>query len=80
MDDEIRQILARSARLSVDTATLDVDDDLYAAGLTSHASVNVMLDLEDAFDIEFADNMLRKDTFASITAIRHALTQVGAHE
>ena len=34
--------------------------DLYAAGMTSHASVNVMLALEDAFDIEFPDELLTK--------------------
>ena len=38
--------------------------------MTSHASVNVMLALEDAFDIEFPESMLKKSTFESIAAIR----------
>ena len=38
--------------------------------MTSHASVNVMLALEDAFDIEFSEKMLRKSTFESIASIR----------
>jgi acyl carrier protein len=50
--------------------------DLYAAGLTSHASVNVMLALEDAFDFEFPEKLLRKSTFASISAIRDALAEL----
>ena len=41
-----------------------------APGMTSHASVNVMLALEDAFDFEFSEKMLKKSTFESIGAIR----------
>ena len=37
-----------------------------------------MLGLEDAFDIEFPDRLLRKDTFASIDAIESALADVTA--
>ena len=79
MDSEIRKILADHGRLPVDIASLGDDDDLYQAGLTSHASVNVMLALEDTFDVEFPEAMLRKSTFESVSAIRTALTSlVGA--
>ncbi len=53
-----------------------MDSDLYRAGLTSHASVNVMLALEDAFDVEFPQQMLRKKTFESVAAITEALTEL----
>lgn len=66
MDEKIRKVLAAHGKLAVDVATLGVEDDLFAAGLTSHASVNVMLGLEDEFDIEFPDEDLKKATFASI--------------
>lgn len=78
MDESIRQILAQHARLQVDPATLADDADLYQAGLTSHSSVSVMLALEDEFDIEFPQEMLRKKTFQSIAAIREALSGLGA--
>jgi acyl carrier protein len=78
-EEEIRQILAQQARLPVDIADLDNDADLYEAGMTSHASVSVMLALEDAYDFEFPESMLRKSTFESVTAIQAALTSlVGA--
>ena len=76
MDDAIRAVLAEHARLAVDVATLGDDTDLYAVGLTSHASVNVMLALEDAFDVEFPDRMLRKSTFGSVADIRAALDEL----
>ena len=76
MDEAIRAVLAEHARLAVDVTTLGDDTDLYAAGLTSHASVNVMLALEDAFDVEFPDRMLRKSTFGSVAVIRAALDEL----
>ncbi|MGC0362807.1 acyl carrier protein [Rhodococcus sp. 27YEA15] len=77
-DQAIRKVLEEHGRLAVDVGTLDVDADLYELGLTSHASVNVMLALEDSFDIEFPDQLLRKSTFASVTSIQSALAELGA--
>jgi len=51
--DDIREILLSHGQMSVAISTLDDDADLYQNGLTSHASVNVMLALENNFDIEF---------------------------
>jgi acyl carrier protein len=75
-DDEIRSILAEHAKLAVDATTIDAGADLYQAGMTSHASVNVMLALEDEFDVEFPERMLRKKTFESVSAIRAALEEL----
>jgi acyl carrier protein len=73
----IREILEANGRLPVSAMTLRDEDDLYQHGLTSHASVNVMLALENAFDIEFPDVLLRRDTFKSVAAIRAALASLG---
>ena len=70
---EIRQILKEHGRLATDATALTDDADLYQAGLTSHASVNVMLALEAQFDIEFPDSMLKRGVFSSIATIREAL-------
>ena len=78
MNEAIRQIIAEHARLPVDVATLAENADLYQAGMTSHASVNVMLALEDAFDFEFPEKLLKKSTFESIDAIRGAVTEMAA--
>jgi acyl carrier protein len=78
MSDDIRQILKAHGRLSVDVANLADDADLYQAGMTSHASVNVMLALEGQFDIEFPDRMLKRGVFESIGAIRAAVDELTA--
>jgi len=76
MNEKIRQAIGDHARLGGDIHTLADDADLYQAGMTSHASVNVMLALEDAFDIEFPDRMLTRTVFESIASIRAALTEL----
>jgi acyl carrier protein len=78
MTERIRTVLAAHARLNADPATLAPDADLYQAGMTSHASVNVMLALEEEFDVEFPDSMLKRSVFESIAAIEAALSQLGA--
>ncbi len=76
MNEKIRAAIGDHARLPVDVSALDDDADLYQAGMTSHASVNVMLALEDAFDIEFPDRMLKRSVFESVASIRAALTEL----
>ena len=74
--DEIRRVLGKHARLVVDAADLRDDDDLFRLGMTSHASVSVMLALEDAFDVEFPESKLRRRTFGSVESIREAITEL----
>jgi acyl carrier protein len=69
----VREIVQEHGRLAVDLATLPDEASLYEAGMTSHASVNVMLALEDAFDVEFPDEMLKRSVFESVSSITAAL-------
>jgi acyl carrier protein len=74
--EEIRAILAEHARLLVDVDTLNDDSDLYQAGLTSLSTVNLMLALEEHFDVEFLDSMLGRKTFSSIRSLSDAIQQL----
>lgn len=76
MTDKIRRILTDHGRLNKDAQALADDADLYQAGMTSHASVNVMLALEGEFDIEFPDAMLKRSAFESIAAIRGCIEEL----
>lgn len=73
MSQQIRAILREHGRLAGNIDSLTDDYDLFNAGMTSQASVSVMLALEGAFGIEFPDHMLKPSTFASISAIRAAV-------
>jgi acyl carrier protein len=76
VEDTVREVLSQHAGLVIDAMTVDVEADLFAAGMTSHASVNVMLGLEDAFDLEFPERLLKKSTFSSIGSILDALNSI----
>ncbi len=80
MEKLIRDVLVEHGRLAVDAGAVKTGADLYRSGLTSHASVNVMLALEDTFDVEFPDRLLKKTTFQSIDAMAEALSELGCNE
>lgn len=72
----IRGILREHGRLAEDVAKLTDQSDLFEAGLTSHASVNLMLALEEHFQVEFPERMLQRRTFVSIAAIRSCVDEL----
>ena len=72
IDCAIRNVLGEYSKVD-DLDRLGDGDDLYRMGMTSHAVVNVMLALEEEFDVEFPDSLLQKSTFVSIDAIRAAV-------
>jgi len=74
--DKVREILTQHGRLSRSVDQLQDTSDLYNAGLTSLATVSLMLALEEQFNIEFPDNMLSRKTFASIESIVDAVQKL----
>ncbi|MGS2724277.1 acyl carrier protein [Porticoccus sp. GXU_MW_L64] len=73
---KIREILSQYAKLAVDVDSLCEDSDLYQAGLTSLNTVNIMLAVEDEFDIEFPESALSRETFQSIEAISSTVEEL----
>lgn len=74
--DVIRRVVQTTARLPVAIESLANDDDLYLAGLTSHASVSVMLAIEDAFDLELPDEMLTREVFRTVNSMAAAIASL----
>jgi acyl carrier protein len=73
MRNELRSIVATHGKLSKPIAGITDDADLFAAGLDSLAVVNVMLAIEESFDVEFRDDLLNRASFSSIAALEHAV-------
>ena len=76
MNDRIRDVIAGTAKLSVPVAGIGDTDSPHALGLTSLTTVLLMLALEDAFDVEFPDNLLSAQTFSSVASIAAALKTI----
>ena len=74
----IRELIAQNGRLPVAIETIDNDQDLYASGLTSFAAVQLMLAIEDRFNVEFPESMLNRRSFASVDAIAGCLHAIAA--
>ncbi len=76
MEDKIRELVAAHAGLPGNGANLPYDADLYRAGMKSFASVQLMLALEEAFEIEFPEAMLNRATFRSMASIGQAVSSL----
>jgi acyl carrier protein len=76
MNETIRGLLVKFGGLPVAVDQIADDADLYATGLSSFASVQLMLGIEEAFDIEFPDNLLNRKSFASIAAIEKTVDMI----
>ena len=73
IEDTIRELLAGVLPPRVQPSALAATDDLYGAGLSSLATVDLMLAIEDRLGIEFTSNWLNRRTFASIAALSNAV-------
>jgi acyl carrier protein len=76
MIDRIRKLLAQNSMIPIDFGALSDSANLYDAGLTSFASVQMMLAIEEEFDIEFPEQMLTRRTFSSIASIADAVSEL----
>ncbi len=76
--DKIKEAIAALPGMPSDGLALEDDTDLYRAGMKSFASVQLMLALEDAFEIEFPESMLTRATFRSPAAIERAVRALKA--
>jgi acyl carrier protein len=76
--DKIRDAISALAGLPSEGLKLEDDTDLYRAGMKSFASVQLMVALEDTFEIEFPESMLTRATFRSPAAIERAVRALKA--
>ena len=60
----------------LDANKISTEADLFDAGMTSHASVKLMLALEDEFDLEFPDEMLQREFFSSVGRISECVYRI----
>ena len=76
MKTRIRSIIAEVIDLPGGIDSVSDSTDLHDAGMTSFDAVQLMLALEDAFDIEFPERMLNRKLFSSIGSIDAALNEL----
>ncbi len=76
IEEAVRSVLVDRGQMPADVQSLSTTQSLYDAGLTSHATVKVMLALEDRFDVEFPDELLQRSVFDQIANIVEAVDKL----
>lgn len=80
MEQQLRSILDEFGGLKQPAESLSLQDDLFAAGLTSFATVGLMLAIEDEFDIAIPDSLLARSTFRSIASLLEVIGSLKADD
>ncbi len=66
---EIEAVVRPHLKFLEADAPLGAEDNLGEAGLDSMASIDLLLDLEERFDITIQDDLLTENSFASLSEI-----------
>ncbi|MDR6658674.1 acyl carrier protein [Tardiphaga sp. 215_C5_N2_1] len=76
MRDRVRTIVGSLNLLPVPVDGLSDQDNLFDAGMTSFGSVQLMMAIEEEFDIEFPNSLLTRKTFATLGGLISAVEQL----
>lgn len=76
MRDRVRAIVGSMNLLPVPVDGLSDQDNLFDAGMTSFGSVQLMMAIEEEFDIEFPNSLLTRKTFATLDGLNSAVEQL----
>jgi acyl carrier protein len=71
---DIRDILGTNEAFAGRADQLSEDDSLFDLGLDSFGSVQLMLALEERFNVEFPDDLLNRKSFSTIRSISEAVS------
>ncbi len=68
IEHRIKQVIIRTLSLEVDAEEIDDEDELFGGGLgiNSMATIEIIVGLEEEFDIEVPDEELRVELFDSV--------------
>lgn len=84
MDDvttKLQACLETKLPFALSAGRIDMDEDLLDLGLDSLTAVELLLELEGAFDITFPDDMISGETFRTGRTLRRAILDLqGAAE
>jgi acyl carrier protein len=76
MHNRVRTIVGSLNLLPVPVDGLSDQDNLFDAGMTSFGSVQLMMAIEEEFDIEFPNSLLTRKTFATLGGLISAVEQL----
>jgi acyl carrier protein len=76
LQNTVRQIIADNTAVGADAQTISPQASLWQCGMSSLAGVKVVVEIERAFGVTFADEMLRHATLGSIESLTACVQQL----
>lgn len=76
MINAIRRAIDKKGKLPLGAHLIAPWADLYEAGLTPFAAIQVMIEIEKELSIEFPDSMLNRESLASINSLYECLRKL----
>lgn len=73
LEKNIAEIVVSHGKLPHAAADLRPDADLFDLGMSSYNAVQIMMALEERYDIRFPDELLRKEHFATLGRLASAV-------
>jgi acyl carrier protein len=73
MDEDVLRVVRSNLPGVRNVEHIEVDTDLWNSGMDSLANMAVMIAVEDAFGIEFTDELLTREVFATVATIADAV-------
>lgn len=78
LENDFVAVLRRHLRFLAPDAELDWDRPLRDLGLNSLSSIDLLLELEEALDVQFADDQLSPESFATARSLWAATRSAAA--
>lgn len=72
-DEDVLRVVRSNLPGVRNAERVEVDTDLWSSGMDSLANIAVMVAVEDAFGIEFTDELLTREVFATVASIADAV-------
>jgi acyl carrier protein len=77
-EDRFQEMLRRHLKYLDADADLDLDAELKPLGLDSMASLDLLFDIEDTFEVSLPDEYLSEQTFATGRSLKDAVEKAAA--
>ena len=74
LTERVLHVIANTQRISPEKVTMDKS--FQELGIDSMDGINILFALENEFDVEFPDRMLRRGVFESVSSIKAALEEL----
>lgn len=76
IDERLVELVKKYLKFSGENSVLGKDDNLKDLGLDSISSIQLLIEIEDTYDITISDDHLTDDTFSSLATLWNVIEEI----